>query len=213
MDSKRAVGTGGGDELRARVEAVMARLAGGEQQAMWDLHDLAEPWLRRMVRAEARRIDIRLGDDDVIDLTLDAAIALGHLAHAWKPDGALPWVWARRRIAALVHAHAGTFAKPLDETHLDIEASAVLPPVDDPRGVLRSLARHHPAARRIEQLLAETTSDRDAAIWLGVQLERGAGNRSPAVTVGVDHGLRTDAVRKVVQRVGERLDERLEPVA
>ena len=49
-------------------------------------------------------------------------------------------------------------------------------------------------------------SDRDAAIWLGVQLEKGAGNRSPAVTVAAEHGLRPDAVRKVVQRVGERLD-------
>lgn len=206
MDSKRAVGTGGADELRAAVEAVMARLAGGEQQAMWDLHDLAEPWLRRMVRAEARRIDIRLGDDDVVDLTLDAAIALGHVAHAWKPDGALPWVWARRRIAALVHAHVGTFAKPLDETHLDLVAPPPSAPVDDLRSALRSLGERHPAARALDERLA-AVSDRDAQIYLGVRVEKAGGNRSPAVTIGVEHDLRPDAVRKVCQRVAQRLDD------
>ena len=195
-----------GDELRERVAAVMARLAAGDKQAVWELHDLAAPWLTRILRAEARRIDVRIGEEDVFDLTLDAAIDLGRLARSWKPDGALPWVWARRRVAALVHDHVGTFARPLDETHLDIEAPVVLPSVEDPRGVLRSLAEHHPSARRLEQRLRASVSERDAEIWLGVQIERAAGNRSPAVTVGADHDLRPDTVRKVVQRVGERLD-------
>lgn len=195
-----------GDDGREGIEAVMARLAAGEWQAVWDLHALAEQPLRRMLRAEARRIDIRIGDDDLLDLTLDAAIDLGKLAPAWRPDGALPWVWARRRINALVHQHVGVFADELDDTHLDIEAAATVPVVDDPRWVLRRLARRHTAALRLEEQLREV-SERDADIWLLVQMEKASGNRSPAVTVGVHHDMRPDAIRKVVQRVGQHLDE------
>lgn len=191
-------------EALHEVTAVMARLAAGEQQAVWELHALAEQPLRRMLRTEARRIDVRIGDDDLLDLTLDAAIDLGRLAHAWKPDGALPWVWARRRIAGLVHQHVGVFADELDASHLELEARTRVPSVDDPRGVLRALARRHPAARELDRQLA-SVSDRDAEIWLGVLMEKAAGNRSPAVTVAIDHGMKPDAIRKVVQRVGDRL--------
>lgn len=195
------------DATRAAVAEVMARIAGGEREAVWDLHALAEPALARLLRAEARRIDVRIGDDDIYDLTLDAAVEVGRLARAWRPDGALPWVWARRRITSLVHQHVGTFARELDESHLDIETPALGTAVHDPRGLLRRAARRHPSARQLEARLSAAVTDRDAQIWLGVQLERAAGNRSPAVTVAADHGMRPDAVRKVVQRVAERLQQ------
>ena len=192
--------------VREQVEALMGRLRAGDGAAVWELHTLAEPSLRRMVRAEARRIDVRIGDDDVLDLTLDAAIELGHLAGAWDPSGALPWVWAKRRIAGLVHQHVGVFADALPDEAEAMEAPEAPPPVDDAREVLRRLARHHPGARRVEQHLAARASDRDAAIWLEVKMEQAGGNRSPAVTVGVEHDLPPATVRKVVQRVGQRLD-------
>lgn len=193
--------------LRASVTEVMARLAAGDRGAVWDLHELAAPALTRILRAEARRIDVRIGHDDVFDLTLDAAIDLAKLARSWNPEGALPWVWARRRITALVHEHVGTFADELDDAHLDLAAPAPVSPAEAPREVLRDAARRHPAARELEQRLTAAASERDVAIWLGVQLEKAAGNRSPAVTVATDHGMRADAVRKVVQRVSERLEE------
>ncbi|MFZ6005419.1 MAG: hypothetical protein ACOYXM_15970 [Actinomycetota bacterium] len=204
-DDERAGCPASSEPLRDRVAAVMERIVAGERSAVWDLHELAEPSISRMLRGEARRIDVHISGDDLFDLTLDAAVDLGRLAPAWKPDGALPWVWARHRIAALVHDHVGTFARDLDESHLEIEARPALPRIDDPRAALRSLAQSHPAARRLDQRLSVAASERDADIWLGVQIEKAAGNRSPAVTVGVDHGLRPEAVRKVVQRVGERL--------
>lgn len=193
--------------LRAGVAAVMRRIVAGDRAAVWELHDLAEPALARIVRGEARRIDLRLSGDDVLDLTLDAAIDLAKLAGAWQADGALPWVWARRRITALVHDHVGMFTRPLDEAHLEVEARPAVPRVEDPSRVLRSLARRHPSAHRLEQRLHAVASERDVAIWLGVQFEKASGNRSPAVTVATDHGMRPEAVRKVVQRVGERLGE------
>jgi len=193
--------------VRAAVAEVMGRLAAGDRDAVWDLHDLAERPLARIVRAEARRIDVRIGDDDVYDLTLDAAIDLGKLAPSWDPDGALPWVWARRRVTALVHHHVGTFADELDDSHLDLEAPRAVARVEAPRQVLRDAARRHPAAHELEQRLTAAASARDVEIWLGVQMEKAAGNRSPAVTVAADHGMRADAVRKVVQRVSQRLEE------
>ena len=75
----------------------------------------------------------------------------------------------------------------------------------EPREVLQDLARRHPSAHRLDRHLTANVTDRDASIWLGVQLEKAAGNRSPAVTIAADHGLRPDAVRKVVQRVSERM--------
>jgi hypothetical protein len=159
-----------------------------------------------MLRGEARRIDFRIGEEDIFDLTLDAAIDLAKLAHSWRPDGAMPWVWARARVLALVHGHIGTFADELDDSHLDLEAPPVLPRIEEPREVLRQAARRHPAARDLDRRLA-AVSERDADVWLGVQLEKAAGNRSPAVTVAVDHDMQPAAVRKVVQRVGERLSD------
>lgn len=213
MESERAEkehGEARGDDddtFRAAVVELMGRIVGGERSAVWELHDLAEPALGRMLRAEARRIDVRVGADDLLDLTLDAAVELGKLAPSWDPEGALPWVWARRRITALVHDHVGTFTRELDETHLEIEAPPVAERLEQPLEVLRSLAGRHPSAQQLDRQLRLVASDRDADIWLDVQLERAAGNRSPAVTVAANHDMRPDAVRKVVQRVGERLSD------
>lgn len=204
MAATRAEGSYEG-AFREAVVGVMARIASGEREAVWELHDLAEPALARMLRSEARRIDVRIGEEDIFDLTLDAAIDLAKLAGSWKPDGAPPWVWARLHITSLVHDHIGTFARPLDEEHFRVEAPVAQPALPEPREVLQDLARRHPSAHRLDRHLTANVTDRDASIWLGVHLEKAAGNRSPAVTIAADHGLRPDAVRKVVQRVSERM--------
>lgn len=194
------------DALRQAVGELMARIAAGDSEAVWDLHTVAEKSLSRIVRTEVRRLDLRLHHEDVVDITLDAAIVLGKLARSWDPEGALPWVWARKRIVGLVHEHVGVFADELEETHLELVAPPAPEPIDDPRAALRSLALRHPSARFLDQRLAEV-SDRDAVIYLRIKMEQASGNRSPAVTVGVEHGLRPDAVRKVYQRVNHHLGE------
>ena len=77
--------------------------------------------------------------------------------------------------------------------------------VAETRAALTRLACQRPDAALLDAALSEAVSGRDAAVWLGVLEERGAGNRHPAVTVAARFGLRTDAVRKVVQRVAQRL--------
>lgn len=192
-------------DLRHQVNLVMFAILAGEQGAIWDLHRLAEPALAGMVRREAARVGARLDADDVFGITLDAAMALARLAKSWSPDGALPWVWARKRIFALVHRQVGTFTRELDDEVLEVEAPPPAPRFEEPAAVLRALAERHEGARALQQRFDLLLSDRDAGIWLAFQIERDGGNRSPAVTVAADHDMRADAVRKVVQRVGERL--------
>jgi hypothetical protein len=208
MEAERVadeVGERAATDLRERVIEVMGRILSGDRDGVWDLHGLCEVPVRRLVRAEARRVDFRIGDEDVFDLTIDAAITLAKLAPSWDPDGALPWVWARKRIKALFHEHIGQLTLELDDERLDLAEPPAIAVVPEPREVLRRAAERHPAAQELEQRLSETVSARDADIWLGVQLEKGAGNPSPAVTVGAECGLRPDAVRKVCQRVSQRL--------
>jgi hypothetical protein len=193
------------EDLHSEVARAMASIVAGDHTAIWDLHRLAERSLRGMLGAEARRVNAWISDDDLFDLTLDAAMAIADAAASWRPGSALPWVWARLRVTALVHRHLGMFTRELDETHLDVEEPPVVARIEEPRAVLRSLASRYEAAAQLDDRLSHAVSDRDAEIWLGVQLEKAAGSRSPAVTVAADQGMRPGAVRKVVQRVGERL--------
>ncbi len=193
------------ENLHHAVADAMAGIVAGDQGAIWELHRLAEPSLRRLVRFEARRVNAWISEDDVFDLTLDAAMVLARMARAWKPGVALPWVWARQRITSLVHQHLGQFTREIEESHLEIEEPVAVTSIEEPRLALRALAGRHEGAERLDRRLAEVVRDRDADIWLGFQLEKAGGNRSPAVTVAADYGMRPDAVRKVVQRVGERL--------
>jgi hypothetical protein len=192
-------------EFRSDVNRVMFAIAAGKTDAIWHLHALAEPALAAMVRIEALRVGVSLGRDDTFNLTLDAAMELGRLARSWSPDGALPWVWARKRILAIVQRELGTFTRELDDELLEREEQPARVAMGEPVAALRSLAERHAGARELQGRLDRLVSARDADIWLRFQVERDGGNRSPAVTVAVDHGMRADAVRKVVQRVTERL--------
>lgn len=193
------------ENLQQQVAEVMARITAGDPRATWDLHALGEPTLRRMLQGEAGRVGAWLSDDDLWNLALDAAMDLAEMAGAWKPGGALPWVWARPRITALVHQHLGIFTRELDETRHDQAVPPAEIRVDRLRPVLRSLATTHEAARELDDRLTEVASERDAEIYLGGLLERSESNPSPAVTVAADHGMQPAAVRKVFQRVGERI--------
>lgn len=193
------------EDLHQAVAEAMAKIAAGDNHAIWGLHPLAAPAVRGMLRGEARRVNAWISDDDIYELTLDAAMLLAGMARSWKPGSALPWVWARLRILNLVHQHLGTFTRELDESHNEIEEPLVGVHVDEPRAALRSLARRHEGAQALERQLTAIANDRDAEVYLGYRLEQAAGNRSPAVTVAADHGMQPAAVRKVVQRVGQRL--------
>jgi hypothetical protein len=201
----------------AEVAAVMAEIAAGDTAAVWRFVVLADRPVRRQVRRELRRLRIPYTCDDLDGLVLDAVDAIVRCARSWRPDGAPPWTWARDRVAAVVHHWAGTFADPLDEVlaarhasgdHAAPEVTPAVDPADvveDALATLRRVAERDPRAAQLAAALDEVASPRDAAVWLTHADERATGNRSPAVTVAARFGLGEAAVRKVVQRVGQRL--------
>lgn len=106
--------------------------------------------------------------------------------------------------AGLVHDHIGQFGAELDDVAEDA-APEIAGRVEDPMAVLHRMADHDPRVTALLHQLAGA-SDRNVAVWVGFRLEVEAGNRSPAVTVGADHQMNPAALRKVVQRVNQRLD-------
>jgi len=201
----------------AEVAAVMAEIAAGDTAAVWRFLLLADRPVRRQVRRELRRLRIPYTRDDLDGLVLDAVDAIVRCARSWRPDGAPPWTWARDRVTGVVHRWAGTFADPLDEVaaarHASYdraapETSPAVDPADvveDVLATLRRVAARDPRAAQLAAALDLVASPRDAAVWLTHADERATGNRSPAVTVAARFGLGEAAVRKVVQRVGQRL--------
>lgn len=196
-------------ERDQRLRAVMAAMAAGDRAATFDLY--AE--FGRPIAATIRRLLRRLGVDDApkedLDgLVIDACLELQACADAWDPaGGAVPWVWAERRLLVVVSRWVGQHADALDDRNEVVErmvASAVgssaEPTVID---VLAGL--DHPTCRLLREALAEVATERDRVILLEVGLQRSLGDASPAVTVGPSVGLRPDAVRQVLRRVRQRL--------
>jgi hypothetical protein len=219
----------------------MRAIAAGDQSALWAFRDVADPPVRKRLRATLHRLDVRYDVDDLDGMVIDAVLAIAEVAGAWRPGGAPPWVWAHHRVVGVVYRFVGIFATSLDALadgdcgealgRLIVRGHAGAPSTParraafDPadvvsaaRAALRGLASDRPDAALLDAALSETVSARDAALWLAVLDEREAGNRHPAVTVGARFGIRPEAVRKAVQRVGRRLrratdDDRFAPLA
>ncbi|HLT70897.1 MAG TPA: hypothetical protein VKZ72_12055 [Acidimicrobiales bacterium] len=203
----------------AGVAAALAAVAAGDRAAIWRFAGLADRPVRRQVQGELRRLGLPATRDDLDGLVLDAIVAIARCAGSWRPDGAAPWTWARDRVAGVVRDWAGTFADPLDEVLAARHASsaagltaatatwAVDPEdvVEDALATLRRVAERDRRAAQLAAALDEVASPRDAAVWLTHLEEVAAGNRRPAVTVAARFGLGEAAVRKVVQRVWQRL--------
>jgi len=192
-----------------RLRVVMAAMAAGDKGATFDLYaEFGGP-----IRATVRRLLRRLGLDvvpqeDLDGLVIDTCLELQACAEAWDPDGgALPWVWAERRLLAVVSRWVGQHADALDDRNEVVErmvassagassepsALDLLGRLDDPTCVL------------LREALEAVASVRDRTILLEVGLQRSLGDGSPAVTVGPFVGLRPDAVRQVLRRVRQRL--------
>jgi len=210
---------------RARLEELMARLADGDQAAVIALYvEFATP-ISAALRSHLRAVGCDgIGRADLDGLVLDACFALADCARAWRPDGgALPWVWAARRLRVLASAHVGQYGETFDpDRHEPDGASPPAPAGDDADSqveVLDRLASAHPLCRLLREALAQVGSARDGEIFLELQVQRLAGDRSPAVTVGRQFGLRPAAVRQVRRRTRARLrsladiDDRFAPLA
>jgi hypothetical protein len=153
----------------------------------------------------------------------------------------LPWVYARRRIENCVDRVVGQRTVPLDD---ELAAGLEASPVDggplwsggsadgvagggagggghaSMSDVFARLVAIDDRCRLLRDALdAASVSDADREVCFQYAVEQGAGNRSPATTVGTAVGLGDAAVRQRVHRSRRRLravaaaDDRYAPLA
>lgn len=189
------------------AEIVSAVLA-GDPGATVAFHALAAPRVRSIVLRALQGAGIWVDPDRLHDIVQDGVLALQHCLGSWRPDGgATPWGWARPRLASIAFEHVGVLADDLDEVPERPEPAAPVPEADAcPLELLADLATTRPVLADLHRALTTVASDRDGRVWIDLLREESVGNRSAAVTVAQLHGLSHANVRKIRQRVQDRLN-------
>ncbi len=231
------------DRYDDELVAIMGRLATGDDAAVVTLYERYGGPIAAAVQRVARGRRGRIERDDLDGLVFEVCFELAHVAGAWSPEGgALPWVWARHRVANVVDRVLGQWALPLGH---DLPADG-----DDPReagwsagraveawgiagtagvavpegaSLVTALERLGPnldSARLLAEALdVGRISPRDRELWLEYAYEKQSGNRSPAATVAPGFGMNEDTVRQAARRARQRVrslaarDERFAPLA
>ncbi|HKE77386.1 MAG TPA: hypothetical protein VKB57_27450 [Acidimicrobiales bacterium] len=224
-------GSGGGDGAGAgELERIMARLAAGDSAAAVTLYERYGASIAGAVRRLARDRPGRLDHDDVDGVVFEVCFELAAIAGAWSPTGgALPWVWARHRVANALDRVLGVVVEPLDAERLGAALAAEAPSGDAVRSgaddvtlvdTLDRLAPDDADARLLADALDRgAVSDRDRELLLEYAFEKHSGNLSPAATVAPVFGMKEVTVRQAARRTRQRLlrlaadDERFAPLA
>jgi len=219
-------GPGGVTRGDAELVAVMRRLAEGDEAAIVTLWERYRVPIGGAVQRVARLRRARIDRDDLDGIVFEVCEELGKVAGAWSPDGgALPWVWARHRVANVVDRVLGPWVEPLDEgrlAELDDRSVAGVEAATD-GSMLDALERLVPdmaSAGLLADALDEVAiSTRDRELWFEYQYEKHSGNASPAATVAPVFGMREASVRQAARRARQRLlrlaatDARFAPLA
>jgi hypothetical protein len=217
----------------------MRRLAAGDEAAVVTLYERYGGPIAAAVRRTAQSRPGRLDRDDVDGLVFEVCFELAAVAAAWSPaGGALPWVWARHRVANAVDRVLGIVVEPLDDERLpgpdpaDVgdlalgtgAAAAAGSGADAGAGSLLDTLGQVAPDMASARLLAEAldrgrVSRRDGALLLEYAYEKHSGNASPAATVAPVFGMKEVSVRQAARRARQRLlrlaasDERFAPLA
>lgn len=225
-------GAGAGDLTR-----IMARLAAGDTAAVVTLYERYGGPIAAAVRRLARDRPGQLDHDDIDAVVFEVCFELAAIAGAWSPTGgALPWVWARHRVANALDRVLGVVVEPLDvEQHSAVAVTAgaaagagdsAAPPAQAGAGegslvdTLDRLAPEVAGARLLADALDRgQVSPRDRELLLEYAFEKHSGNASPAATVAPVFGMREVSVRQAARRTRQRLlrlaasEERFAPLA
>ncbi len=197
------------DERSAVVAELMARMATGDSAAVFDLVDRFGPELRAAVSRVAVSRGAHLDRQALDDLALDVGLELNDLARAWRPDaGALPWTWARHRVAAVVDRHLGQWCSSLDVgVERTEKEDGPVPSAHEARlvDVMRRMGSTEPLVELLFEALELVLSERDRQLFLEVEVQQALGDRSPATTVGPMLGMQPAAVRQQYRRARLRL--------
>jgi hypothetical protein len=196
-------------ERAQRLRVVMAAMAAGDRGATFDLYAEFGGAIGSTMRRLLRRLGVDTVPREELDgLVIDACLELQGCAESWDPEGgAVPWVWAERRLLTVASRWVGQHADAIDDKHEVIDLLVAHPGTSShetgPLELLRRL--DDPTCRLLREALEVVASVRDQTILLEVGLQRSLGDTSPAVTIGPHVGLRPDAVRQVLRRLRQRL--------
>jgi hypothetical protein len=197
-----------GDDLAV----VMRRLAEGDEAAVVTLYERYGGPIAAAVQRVVRQRRGRIDRDDLDGIVFEVCFELASVAGAWSPEGgALPWVWARRRVANVVDRVLGQWAEPLDEARLaavgaEREPAAAWVGEGTMLPAFASLVPNLASARLLSEALDEARiSTRDRELLFEYAYEKHSGNTSPATTVAPEFGMREVSVRQAFRRARQRL--------
>lgn len=194
---------------RAQLADIMA--AADDPAAPWELLACFGDQIAANLRALARSDGLCIDPGELDGLTADACLEIIAVAGTWRPDGgALPWTYARGRLRAMLHRHAGPALVPLPPVEpADPRNWGEQAPVDDEASlaVLGRVAGQggEPAVVALHQALEVACSPADGELVLRYLQHKAAGDPSPSHTVGAQLGRRPDAVRQAYHRSRTRL--------
>ncbi len=207
-----------GDREREVLGRIMARLGRGEEVAVFDLLTRFGAPVRATLAAIAGdRGHRHLRGDDLDALTVEACFVIGRRARGWRPDGALPWTWARHRLVNLVDDWAGARTGPWRDHGGEpggepgagavdhAPARAYTGPEPDVLDTLGRLARRNPRCALLLAALVEAVPLVDREVLLRYVQQQAAGDPSPSHTVAADLGLPPPVVRQRACRARRRL--------
>lgn len=193
---------------RAQLEVLMAQAAAGDLAAVPALFEGFKTDLLKAVWSAARRLRIQLSSDEAHSVAFEAAAVMFDVAPGWRPDGgALPWVWASKRVEALVRATAlsGDQTLDVDDRLTSEEPASFISDQDDFMEVFVQLAQHSTELGLLREALAKVASSEDQELFLHLRMQHDAGDPSPSHTVAAMFCLTPATVRQRASRLRRKL--------
>jgi RNA polymerase sigma factor (sigma-70 family) len=182
---------------------LMARIAAGDGVALFQLLELHRASIRATVVRSLRKLSTRVEVALLDELVAETMLVIRDTAGSWRPEGgALPWVWAERRIHQRISAYIGQHAVELDESldNTDTRAGVASDRDEDEWQTLQFLAARDERVALLRVALEQVTTVRHRAILLAYEALKTDGDPSPSHTLGEELGLSPANVRQIVRR-------------
>lgn len=189
-----------------RLVSLMAAMADDDSGALFEFIGVYRGELERTVRSmlgSLSRRDVGARRTDVDFLVLSAAIVLFDRAGRWRPDGAVPWVWAYRAIR-------GEVVRWLGHPRVEFVADYHAPSGASGRRSAGDIDfdRLAEESEDVARWLADVrlvAGERDERVHIEYQTQKLLGDPSPANTVAAQFDLQPANVRQIDARIRRRL--------
>lgn len=193
---------------RTPVRLIMERLAAGDRAALVTLINDHGGALATVARDRLREIGVTPHPELIGELIVELAVTLAEVAAAWDPDGALPWVWARRRLQAAVDGHVGLLTVELaaGRDHAD-DARDIPEPAADGDLLEAFLTSEDPRVARIRDAILDRVGTAELRLWLEYRDLQAAGCPAPAQVLATRWEVRPETIRKRISRTNARIGD------